>query len=59
MRPAEQAAAVSKLKEMVQKQLDDAKSSRVSPEEAKRMEELTEALKKLEQIEKQNANQNE
>jgi hypothetical protein len=57
--PAEQAASVSKLKEMVQKQLEDAKSSRVSPEEAKRMEELTEALKKLEQIEKQNANQNE
>jgi hypothetical protein len=57
--PAEQAAAISKLRETVQKQLNDAKSSRVSPEEAKRMEALAEALKTLELREKQNAGQKE
>lgn len=59
MTPAEQAAAVSNLKKIVQKQLNDANSSRVSPEEAKQMEELAKALKRLEQIEKQNADQKE
>jgi len=59
MTPAEQAAAVSDLKKIIQKQLDDAKSSRVSPEEAKQMESLTEALKRLELKEKQNADQKE
>jgi hypothetical protein len=56
--PAEQAASVSALKETLQKQLNDAKTSRVSPEEAKQMEELAKALEQLEQIEKQNADPN-
>lgn len=56
--PAQQAASVSALKETVQKQLNDAKTSRVSPEEAKQMEELAKALEQLEQIEKQNADPN-
>ncbi|MGA2093550.1 MAG: hypothetical protein ABSH16_09110 [Sedimentisphaerales bacterium] len=56
--PAEQAASVSALKETVQKQLNDANTSRVSPEEAKQMEELAKALEQLEQIEKQNTDPN-
>ena len=59
MTPEEQAAAISKLKKSVQNQLKDTKSSRVSPEEAKQMEELAKALKRLELIEKQNAGQKE
>jgi hypothetical protein len=56
--PAEKAVSVSALKETLQKQLKDAKSSRVSPEEAQRMEELAKALEQLEKIEKQNADPN-
>jgi hypothetical protein len=56
--PAEQAASISALKETLQKQLNDAKTSRVSPEEAKQMEELAKALEQLEKIEKQNADPN-
>ena len=59
MTPEEKAAAVSNLKKIVQKQLDDAKSSRVSPEEAKQMESLAEALKTLELREKQSTGQKE
>ena len=59
MTPEEQAAAISKLKKTVQKQLNDAKSSQVSPEEAKQMEQLAKALKRLELIEKQKAGQKE
>jgi hypothetical protein len=56
--PAEQAASIAALKETLRKQLNDAKTSRVSPEEAKQMEELAEALNKLETIESQNADPN-
>jgi hypothetical protein len=59
MTPEEQAAAISKLKKTVQEQLNDAKSSQLSPEEAKQMEELAKALKWLEQKENQNADQKE
>jgi hypothetical protein len=55
---AEQAASISALKETVQKQLNDAKTSRVSPEETKQMEELAKTLEQLEKIEKQNADPN-
>ena len=48
MTPEEQAAAISNFKKTIRKKLNDAKSSRVSPEEAKQMEALAEALKTLE-----------
>jgi hypothetical protein len=56
--PAEQAATISDLKKTVKKQIDDAKSSRVSPEEAQQMNELAKALEQLEKIEKQNPEPN-